>query len=235
MGEERRWVESGPADHGCRAGGPAPVVARQSQDCVRSYHQRFFAVHHQCGRYRRDTAECRGNGQRGVAELESCPVTTKTAAGIAPGRCFFQTVRPLRCPPSFQGLGYQSPMMSLLFVTLLLNTAQRPTAVYRISPKVDISVTIVASLALVLPYAYADRLIKPRCPCDPREVNAFDRPAIGNTSPTAKTLSDATVGAVFIVPLALDALEVGIGRPWRDDAVVFAHALVVNGAVVTAA
>jgi len=126
-------------------------------------------------------------------------------------------------------------MMSLLFVTLLLNTAQRPTAVYRISPKVDIAVTIVASLALVLPYAYADRLIKPRCPCDPREVNAFDRPAIGNTSPTAKTLSDATVGAVFIVPLALDALEVGTGRPWRDDAVIFAQALVVNGAVVTAA
>jgi membrane-associated phospholipid phosphatase len=125
-------------------------------------------------------------------------------------------------------------MMSVLFVALAWNTAQQPAAVYRISPKIDIPVTISASLVLVLPYAYADRLIKPRCPCDPREVNAFDRPAIGNKSPTAKTLSDVTVGAVLIVPLALDALDLGLSRPWLDDAVVFAQTLLVNGALVTA-
>jgi len=128
-------------------------------------------------------------------------------------------------------------MIHLMLLAVLLQAQPpigRPKAVYHISPTIDVPVIIGASLALVLPYAYADRLITPRCPCDPREVNAFDRPAIGNKSPVAKTLSDATVGAVLIVPLALDALDLGLDRPWLDDAVVFAQTLLVNGALVTA-
>src|SRR5256885_14372246 len=113
-------------------------------------------------------------------------------------------------------------MVHLVLLAVLL---QQPRSVYHVSLKVDIPVTLGASLALVLPYAYADRLIKPRCPCDPREVNAFDRPTIGNESPIAKTLSDVTVGAVLIVPLALDALELRSGRVWLDDAVGFAQTL----------
>src|SRR5256886_17547104 len=123
-------------------------------------------------------------------------------------------------------------MVHLVLLAVLL---QQPRSVYHVSLKVDISVTLGASLALVLPCAYADRLITPRCPCDPREVNAFDRPAIGNKSPIAKTLSDATVGAVVIVPLALDALDIGPSRAWLNDAVVFAQTLVVNGTLATAA
>src|SRR6266513_357505 len=130
-------------------------------------------------------------------------------------------------------------MMHLVWLAVLLSGSQQRSgsraSVYHRSPKVDIPVALGASLALVLSYAYADRLITPRCPCDPREVNAFDRPAVGNKSPIAKTLSDATVGAVVIVPLALDALDIGPSRAWLNDAVVFAQTLVVNGTLVTAA
>lgn len=125
-------------------------------------------------------------------------------------------------------------MMHFAHLAVLLSASQQ-RAVYRLSPKVDIPVTVGAAVALVVPYAYAHRLITPRCPCDPREVNAFDRPAIGNRSAIAKTLSDATVGAVLIGPLALDALDIGTSRPWLSDAVVFGQTLVVNGALVTAA
>jgi membrane-associated phospholipid phosphatase len=116
-----------------------------------------------------------------------------------------------------------------------LTAQQRPPSVYRISPKVDLPLTIGASLAVVLPYAFADRLIRPRCPCTPQEVNSFDRPAIGNTNVFAGTLSDATAGAVIILPLVADAFDVGLSHPLIEDGAVFTETLAVNGALVTAA
>ena len=121
-------------------------------------------------------------------------------------------------------------MLNSLAVALLLQTS-----VYHVKPKVDVPVTVAAAAALIIPYANADHLITLRCPCDPHEVNAFDRPAIGNHSAIAKSLSDVTVAAVMIGPLAIDALVLGRSRPWLDDAVVFGQTLVVNGALVTAA
>jgi membrane-associated phospholipid phosphatase len=118
---------------------------------------------------------------------------------------------------------------------LLIAVIQGPQSVYHVSPAVDIPVTIGAGIALTVPYLFADRLITPRCPCDPREVNAFDRGAIGNTSAIAKTLSDVSVATVIIAPLALDAIDVGLNDVWAEDAVVFAQTLAVNGALVTAA
>jgi len=112
---------------------------------------------------------------------------------------------------------------------------QPPLSVYHISPKVDLPVTIGASLGIVLPYAFADRLIKPRCPCNPQEVNSFDRGAIGNTNPFAGSLSDATARAVIILPLVADAFDVGVSPPLMEDGAVFIQTLAVNGALVTAA
>lgn len=113
--------------------------------------------------------------------------------------------------------------------------APRPVSVYRVSPKIDAPVTILAGLATTLPYLFASRLITPHCPCNPADVNAFDRGAIGNTNDFARQLSDLTVGAVIIVPLALDALHVRDQDIFREDALVFAQTLLVNGALTTAA
>ena len=127
----------------------------------------------------------------------------------------------------------------LLFAAAAHGTAlaqtPRPLSVYRVSAKTDAPVMIAASLAVTLPYLFADRLITPRCPCNASEVNSFDRGAIGNTNDFARQLSDLTVGAVIIVPLAFDALQVREQPVFTEDAVVFAQTLLVNGALTTAA
>lgn len=123
--------------------------------------------------------------------------------------------------------------MHFMLIIALLQDSQ---LAYHVSPKVDIPVTLGAALASTLPYYYADRLITPRCPCDPAEVNAFDRGAIGNKSPLAMTLSDATVVVAVAGPLVFDAIDLGgLTETWGEDALVFAQTLAVNGALVTAA
>ncbi|HLZ46200.1 MAG TPA: phosphatase PAP2 family protein [Gemmatimonadales bacterium] len=128
--------------------------------------------------------------------------------------------------------------MLLLLVALGI-TAQsdslRPRSVYRLSLAADAPVTLISTLGIVVPYALAGRLITPRCPCNPQEVNGFDRGAIGNENPGARRLSDATAGAVMVLPLVLDAVDIGVNDVWAADAEVFTETLVVNGALVTAA
>lgn len=106
---------------------------------------------------------------------------------------------------------------------------------YRVSLMPDVPVIVGASLAIVVPSAFAGQLITPRCPCSPSEVNAFDRPAIGNASPIADSLSDVTVGAAVVLPLVLNAVDLGFSEPLLEDSVVFAETLAVNGALTTAA
>jgi membrane-associated phospholipid phosphatase len=111
---------------------------------------------------------------------------------------------------------------------------RKPRSVYRVSARIDLPVTISAVVGIVLPYAFADRLITPRCPCNPQEVNSFDRPTIGNTNSFAGSLSDATVGAVIVLPLVADAFDVGVGHPLMEDGAVFIQTLAISSAVVTA-
>jgi membrane-associated phospholipid phosphatase len=121
-----------------------------------------------------------------------------------------------------------------LLVALLQGSPPPPRSVYHVSAAVDIPVTLGAALVMAVPYRYANRWITPRCPCDPAEVNSFDRGAIGNRNPGAATVSDVTVGVALIAPLVFDAIDVGTGEVWREDALVFAQTLAVNGALVTA-
>jgi membrane-associated phospholipid phosphatase len=123
--------------------------------------------------------------------------------------------------------------MNLLVLIALL---QGPKSVYHISPPVDLTVTVGVLVGTSVVSLNSDKLIKPRCPCDPAEVNAFDRGAIGNESPTAATLSDLTVGAVVVAPLVFDAVDLGgFNKVWWEDAAVFAQTLAINGALMTAA
>jgi membrane-associated phospholipid phosphatase len=121
-------------------------------------------------------------------------------------------------------------------LALLLVLLQGPRSVYHISPPVDITVTVATALGTALAYLNSDKLITPRCPCDPNEVNGFDRGAIGNTNPTAARLSDLTVLTVAVAPLVLDAIDLGgVNNVWWEDAVVFAQTLAVQGALMTTA
>ena len=122
--------------------------------------------------------------------------------------------------------------MHFVLLAALLQGSVSPSSVYQVSVNRDIAVTLGASVATLLSYLYADRLITPRCPCDPQEVNAFDRGAIGNTNATARTLSDLTAAAAVGVPLVLDAIDLKQGAALVDDAIVFAQTLATNSLLV---
>lgn len=109
--------------------------------------------------------------------------------------------------------------------------------VYHVKPSVDIPVTLGVAMGSLFAYLYAGNLITPRCPCDPNEVNGFDRGAIGNTSDAARALSDLTATAAIAVPLIADAvaLKQGGRRAFTDDAIVFMQTLAVNSALVSVA
>src|SRR4051794_40522648 len=85
-------------------------------------------------------------------------------------------------------------------------TASNRHSVYRVSLAVDLPVTAAADLAILVPYILSSKLIRTRCPCDPGEVDHFDRIALGNTSRAADLISGATVGAAMSLPVLLDAL-----------------------------
>lgn len=110
-----------------------------------------------------------------------------------------------------------------------------PKSVYAIDPWIDGALIGAGTLGVAVPYAFASRLITPRCPCDPAEVNAFDRHVIGNSNPFLDSASDATAGAAMLAPLALDLLDVGASKVFLEDAVVFSEVLALNGALVTLA
>ena len=138
---------------------------------------------------------------------------------------------------------YISFVHALLFAVLMATTQSpngpallaRPRSVYHFSPRVDVPITVIGAAGIALPYLFEDALIRRRCPCDPREVNGFDRSAIGNQSALARQLSDVTVAAVVVVPILADAKAVGMGRVWNEDVAVLFETLAVNGALVTAA
>jgi membrane-associated phospholipid phosphatase len=126
-----------------------------------------------------------------------------------------------------------------LLLLVVLQAAPQPprldsARVYRVRPGVDVPITLGASVTTLLAYLYADHLITPYCPCDPRGVNAFDRGAIGNTSATARRLSDATAAAALGVPLVLDAIDLGPSEALMNDAIVFAQTWAINGLLVGA-
>ena len=128
-----------------------------------------------------------------------------------------------------------------MLLALLLVAAPAPQAaiqggalsIYRVTPAVDVPVIAVSALAIVLPAIFASDLVHPRCPCDPAEVNALDRQVIGNHSAFMDTASDVTEVIAVAAPLLFDALDVGLGPVFLEDATVYAEALAASEAVTT--
>ena len=108
-------------------------------------------------------------------------------------------------------------------------------AVYQVDLPTDGAIIIAGAAGGLIPYAFASRLIHPSCPCAASSVNAFDRGAIGHASDAADWVSTGTVALTLAVPPLADWLALPEGRVWLEDAVVFAEAASVNGALVTAA
>jgi hypothetical protein len=122
-----------------------------------------------------------------------------------------------------------------LLAVLLAAGPGESTSVYRLRPLAD-GLVIGSSLAVVGgAYLLGDGLITRRCPCDPAEVNAIDRHVIGNHSRAADLTSDVTVGLSLAAPIALAALDDGLGPELVEDLAVAGEAMAVSGAAVTVA
>jgi membrane-associated phospholipid phosphatase len=106
--------------------------------------------------------------------------------------------------------------------------------VYDVRPAVDLPLTAALLVGAGIPYLIPD-LITPRCPCDPHEVNRFDRWAIGHHSAAASTASDVTAALAVLVPPAADALRLGATSALAADLIVLGETLAVNSALVVAA
>jgi membrane-associated phospholipid phosphatase len=108
-------------------------------------------------------------------------------------------------------------------------------SIYALHPVADAAVIAGSTIAAAIPYLFARQLIHPRCPCDRAEVNALDRGAIGNSSALADHLSDVTMIAAVVAPVAFDVLDLGLGarKELLEDAVVYAEVLAINTALVS--
>ncbi len=98
---------------------------------------------------------------------------------------------------------------------------------------VDGPVIGVAAAATLVPYALQDRIIRERCPCDLAEIPKFERFVVGYRSNAADVASDTLAALAVAVPVIADGVALGWGRPFREDAVVLAETVLVNGALVT--
>ncbi len=107
----------------------------------------------------------------------------------------------------------------------------REGSVYRISPAIDYPLLGAAALGAAVPLLFESQLIHQQCPCDPNEVNSFDRPVIGNHDETAGTISHFTVALSIAAPLVLDSADQGFSKNLAEDVVVYSQVLAINSAV----
>ncbi len=104
--------------------------------------------------------------------------------------------------------------------------------VYQVNARTDGAILAGSALTIAVPALLASRIIRQRCPCDPKEVNSFDRGAIGNHSDLADYTSTVTVGLTLLGPPVLDWALLGRGEALTSDLVVFGETILVNGALV---
>ncbi|MES1208874.1 MAG: hypothetical protein ABUS79_23290 [Pseudomonadota bacterium] len=95
---------------------------------------------------------------------------------------------------------------------------------------VDVPVTVVAGSAGLVRVLFEDQLARKSCPCDPATVNALDRGAVGNHSAAASVAANLTVYGVMAALAVADLVDVGWGRTWAEDMMVYAETIAVDTA-----
>jgi hypothetical protein len=109
--------------------------------------------------------------------------------------------------------------------------AQDDKSVYDIRPWVDGPVLGISALGASVPIFFQRELIHQHCPCDPNDVNRFDRPVIHMHSSAAAWASHFFVAGAIAVPLYADYKDVGWSRTYADDFIVYAEVLAINSSV----
>jgi membrane-associated phospholipid phosphatase len=106
-------------------------------------------------------------------------------------------------------------------------------SIYRINLSDDIPILAISGAVIAVGYIFQDDFIRIHCPCDPSEVNAFDRHVIGFRSDFADYLSHFTLALTLVAPPALDLWALGLSQAWAEDLTVYVEALAANAALVT--
>jgi membrane-associated phospholipid phosphatase len=110
----------------------------------------------------------------------------------------------------------------------------RPESIYDVHLAVDVPVTVVAGSAGLVRILFEDQLARKSCPCDPSGINALDRGTVGNHSSAAGVAANLTVyGVMAALPLA-DLLDVGFGRTWGEDLMIYVETLAIDTALQNA-
>jgi membrane-associated phospholipid phosphatase len=108
-----------------------------------------------------------------------------------------------------------------------------PLSVYKVHPWVD--GPLILGTNLLSASLYFGVRPEPRCPCDPLEVNSFDRHAIGNHSDAGDAIGTTLVVGSAVIPVALNLAILGSRKTTLEDTVIMAEALSVSGALVSIA
>lgn len=116
---------------------------------------------------------------------------------------------------------------------MCLGAEGKAEKIYQVDWVLDGGVAAAGIATTLTSYALAESWIRKRCPCDPNEVNGFDRPAIGNRSNGAATASDLLVGASILGPALADLAILGWSRELLEDGLIYTQALALSGALVT--
>ena len=112
---------------------------------------------------------------------------------------------------------------------LALPAPESPLAVYRLKLSVDVPVIAGGAVATIAArFFLKDKLARITCPCDPGGLNFIDRGSVGNRNHTANIVSDVSVALAIAAPPILDLLDIGLGRAFGEDFVVFAETMMVN-------
>lgn len=101
-------------------------------------------------------------------------------------------------------------------------------SVYEIHPWVDGPVLGIASAGAVVPLFFQNKLVTKRCPCDPNDVNSFDRHVIGNHSDLAAYGSDVEVALAIGIPAYLDYKDLGFSQSFKEDFIIYAEVLAID-------
>jgi len=78
-------------------------------------------------------------------------------------------------------------------------------------------------------------IIRQRCPCDRGEVNPVDMPVVVNNNKTADIMANYTVALAMVAPVAIDYFDIGFGKAFAEDMVVYTEVLSLNFGLVSMA
>jgi membrane-associated phospholipid phosphatase len=76
-------------------------------------------------------------------------------------------------------------------------------------------------------------LVKRRCPCDPSEVNSFDRSATANNSQISYITANTILAGALIAPPLLDFYDLRNGRVFVEDMFIYLEVISATQAVTT--